>query len=162
MVQQVDLGEVPLSIQEHGAHPGWCPRCRKLHEAPLPEGSRGGLVGPTLTTLIAYLKDACHASFSTIRKSLRDLERVTISRRRLAWIIGKVSRALERPYEELLEGLPTQARLNVDEIDHKRTGDRTWTWCFRAGLYTLFKIDPTRSADVVIEVLGTEFDGVLA
>ena len=40
-------------------------------------------------------------------------------------------------------------------------GDRQWTWCFRAGLYTLFKIDPTRSADVLIEVLGAEFNGVL-
>lgn len=28
-------------------------------------------------------------------------------------------------------------------------------------LYTVFKIDPTRSADVLIAVLGTEFDGVL-
>ena len=36
-----------------------------------------------------------------------------------------------------------------------------WTWCFRAELYTLFKIDPTRCADVLIEVLGEEFDGVL-
>jgi transposase len=36
-----------------------------------------------------------------------------------------------------------------------------WTWCFRAGLYTLFKIDPTRSADVLIAVLGEEFNGVL-
>jgi transposase len=36
-----------------------------------------------------------------------------------------------------------------------------WTWCFRAELYTLFKIDPTRSTEVLINVLGTEFDGVL-
>src|SRR5262249_58910260 len=28
-------------------------------------------------------------------------------------------------------------------------------------LYTLFQIDPTRSADVLIDVLGAEFDGVL-
>ena len=28
-------------------------------------------------------------------------------------------------------------------------------------LYTLFKIDPTRKTDVLIKVLGTEFDGVL-
>ena len=32
---------------------------------------------------------------------------------------------------------------------------------FRAELYTLFKIDPTRSTDVLIKVLGMEFDGVL-
>ena len=33
---------------------------------------------------------------------------------------------------------------------------------FRASLYTLFKIDPTRSGEnVLIEVLGVEFNGVL-
>jgi transposase len=162
VVQQVDLRQVPLSIQEHRGHPAWCPRCQKLHEAPLPVGiERGGLVGPTLTALIAYLKGACHASFSTIRKFLRDVVRVTISRGQLARIIAKVSQALERPYEELLEDLPAQARLNVDETGHKRNGLRLWTWCFRARLYTLFKIDPTRSADVLIDVLGAEFNGVL-
>ena len=154
--------EVPLAIQEHRSHPGWCPHCQKVYEAPLPPGiERGGLVGPSLTTLIAYLKGACHASFSTIRKFLRDVVGVTISRGELARVIAKVSRALERPYEELLDALPDQARLNVDETGHKQNGERQWTWCFRAGLYTLFKIDPTRSADVLIEVLGAEFDGVL-
>ena len=162
IVQQVEIVAAPLSIQEHRSHPGWCQHCQKMYEAPLPPGiQRGGLVGPTLTTLIAYLKGACHASFSTIRKFLRDVVRVTISRGELARIIAKVSRVLERPYEELLEGLPTQARLNVDETGHKQNGRRMWTWCFRASLYTVFKIDPTRSADVLIAVLGTEFDGVL-
>ena len=162
VVQQVDIPEVPLVIQEHRSHPAWCPRCQKMYEAPLPAGIElGGLVGPTLTTLIAYLKGACHASFSTIRKFLRDVMRVTISRGELARIIGKVSQTLDRPYEELLEDLPAQAWLNVDETGHKQNGQRRWTWCFRARLYTLFKIDPTRSAEVLIEVLGTEFDGVL-
>jgi transposase len=162
VVQQVDVREVPVSIQEHRSHPAWCPRCQKMHAAPLPPGiARGGLVGPSLTTLIAYLKGACHASFSTVRKFLRDVVRVTISRGELARIIAKVSRALERPYEELLGALPDEARLNVDETGHKQNGQRQWTWCFRAGLYTLFKIDPSRSGDVLIEVLGTEFNGVL-
>jgi transposase len=162
VIQQVDIAEVPLSIQEHRSHPGWCPYCRVMHQAPLPPGiGRGGLVGPTLTTLIAYLKGACHASFSTVRKFLRDVVHVTISRGELARIIAKVSRALEQPYQELLDDLPGQARLNVDETGHKQNGQRQWTWCFRAGLYTLFKIDPTRSGDVLIAVLGAEFDGVL-
>src|SRR3954451_8355279 len=78
VVQQVDVREVPLSIQEHRSHPGWCPRCQVMHEAPLPPGiRRGGLVGPSLTTLIAYLKGACHASYSTVRKFLRDVVGVT-------------------------------------------------------------------------------------
>ncbi len=162
VVQQVDVREVPLSIQEHRTHPGWCPSCRKMYEAPLPPGiARGGLVGPSLTTWIAYLKGACHASYSTIRRFLRDVVHVTISRGELARIIAKVGRALERPYQVLLDDLPGQGRLNVDETGHKQNGDRQWTWCFRASLYTLFKIDPTRSGDVLIAVLGAEFDGVL-
>src|SRR3954454_24263409 len=28
VVQQVDIVEVPLSIQEHRSHPGWCPHCQ--------------------------------------------------------------------------------------------------------------------------------------
>jgi transposase len=162
VVQQIEIREVPLQIEEHCSHAGWCPHCREVRHAPLPLTiERGGLVGPRLTTLIAYLKGACHASFSTVRKFLRDVVQVTISRGQLAKIIAKVSRALDRPYEELLEGLPTEARLNVDETGHKRSGARMWTWCFRASLYTLFKIDPTRSGDVLIAVLGREFDGVL-
>src|SRR3954467_6206933 len=162
VVQQIEIHEVPLSIEEHCSHPGWCPHCQKLRHAPFPlTVERGGLVGPRLTTLIAYLKGACHASFSTVRKSLRDVVRVTISRGQLVKILGKVSAALEPPYAELLEDLPAQARLNIDETGHRQNGARMWTWCFRAGLYTLFKIDPTRSGDVLIEVLGKEFDGVL-
>jgi transposase len=162
VIQQVDIEQVALSIEEHRGHPAWCPHCWQFVEAPLPLPiERGGLVGPKLTTLIAFLKGICHASYSTIRKFVRDVVHVTISRGQLARIIGKVSQALEPSYQELLANLPSEERLNVDETGHKQNGDRLGTWCFRAALYTLFKIDPTRSADVLIEVLGTEFNGVL-
>jgi transposase len=162
VVQQVDIAAVPWEVQEHRSHPGWCPHCGKFCYAPLPLSiERGGLAGPRLTTVIAYLKGVCHASYSTIRRFVRDVIGLTISRGQLAKIIAKVSRALEQPYEELFRSLPDQERLNVDETGHKQNGQPQWIWCFRAGLYTLFKIDPTRSGDVLIKVLGAEFDGVL-
>jgi transposase len=162
VVQQIDIPVIPVLMEEHRSHPGWCTQCCQVHYAPLPVAvEEGGLVGPRLTTLIAYLKGACHASFSTVRKFLRDVVQVTISRGQLAKVLDKVSTALDEPYQELLLDLPRQAYLNVDETGHRRQGERWWTWCFRASLYTLFKIDPTRSADVLLEVLGQEFDGVL-
>jgi transposase len=164
IIQQIDidLREIPVHAEEHRAYGGFCPHCRRYHQAALPESiARGGLVGPRLTTLIAYLKGVCHASFSTIRKFLRDVVGVTLSRGQLAKVIGKVSQALEGPYEELLQGLPDEAALNVDETGHKENGLRMWTWCFRASLYTVFHIDPRRSGDVLLEVLGEEFQGVL-
>jgi transposase len=162
LVQQLDIEPTPIRIEEHRALAGYCRHCQQLHYAPLPAGiEHGGLVGPRLTALIAYLKGACHASYSTIRKFLRDVLQVTISRGQLAKVIGKVSQALDGPYQELLDRLPSEARLNVDETGHKDQGERWWTWCFRASLYTLFHIDPTRSGDVLLEVLGEEFNGVL-
>jgi transposase len=162
VVQQVDFGPPPLRIEEHSRPEYWCGRCQKSFHAPLPSRiEKGGLVGPRLTALIAYLKGVCHASFSTVRKFLRDVVQVTISRGQLAKVIAKVSAALEEPYRELLERLPGEGRLNVDETGHKDNGTLMWTWCFKAELYTLFKIDAHRSADVLLEVLGQEFDGVL-
>jgi Zn-finger nucleic acid-binding protein len=107
IAQRVEIATAPLIIHEHRSHPGWCPACRKEHYAPFPlDIERGGLAGPRLTTVIAYLKGACHASFSTVRKFVRDVLGVTISRGQLAKIIGKVSKALEAPCDERLRDLP--------------------------------------------------------
>jgi len=162
LLQQVEVLTVPLRIEEYQGLAAWCPHCQRVHYAALPAAvERAGLIGPRLTALIAFLKGACHASYSTVRKFLRDVVGVTISRGQLGKILAKVSEALDAPYAELLDRLPHEAVLNVDETGHKDNGDRWWTWCFRASLYTLFKIDPTRSGDVLLEVLGREFDGVL-
>ena len=120
---------------------------------------RGGLVGPRLTTLIANLKGACHASFSTIRKFLRDVVRVTISRGQPAKIIAKVSQALEAPYRELREHLPGQSHLNVDETGHKQNGDRMWTWCFRKSCTPVQDRSDTRRG-CADRSLGSEIDKI--
>jgi transposase len=162
VVQQVEIEVVPLHITEHRAEAGYCRHCQRVHYAALPSAvATGGMAGPRLTTLIAFLKGVCHASFSTIRKFLRDLVCLTISRGQLVKILAKVTQALDGPYQELLEHLPEQSRLNVDETGHKDGKEQWWTWCFRASLYTLFKIDATRSGDVLLKVLGDEFNGVL-
>jgi transposase len=162
VVQQVDIAKPPLTIERHTSPEYWCDHCERPYKAPMPSHiEKGGLVGIELTALIAFLKGGCHASFSTIRTFLRDVVRVTISRGELSKLIGKVSAALEKPYEELLLVLPSAAVLNVDETGHKDNGDRWWTWCFRAELYTLYHIDAHRSADVLMDLLGKEFQGIL-
>jgi hypothetical protein len=79
----------------------------------------------------------------------------------LVKLVRKVSASLEDPYEALCAMLPDEDRLNVDETGHKENGTRMWTWCFRAYLYTVYKISPSRGSKVLVEVLGEEFDGVL-
>ena len=161
-LQQMELETFAVTKQEHRSYPVWCERCRKVHYHPFPpEVLKEGLFKERLIALVAYMKAVDHASFSTIRKFIRDVLGEKVYRGYLRKVIEKASKALDQPYEELLHLLPLEQKLNVDETGHKENGNKFWTWVFRADLYVLFKIDQSRGSKVLIEVLGQEFDGVL-
>jgi transposase len=162
VLQQVELLPKPVQIEEHRRIVQCCRRCGKTVLPAWPEELRAaGLIGPRLTALVGFLKGPCHMSFSSIRKYFRDVLGVRISRGMLAKTIQKVSASLADPYDELLALLPAEDRLNVDETGHKQNGRRHWTWCFRTALFTWYNISTSRGSDVLLEVLGREFDGVL-
>jgi transposase len=162
VVQQVEVVKKPIHIEQHTGLCYWCEHCQKFHYAPMPAHiEKGQLIGPRLTAIVAYMKGTCHCSFSTIRKFLRDVVGITISRGQLSKLIQKASAAFGQAYNELLEYLPYEATLNVDETGHKENKKRFWTWCFRADAYTLFKIADTRGSKVLIDVLGEDFAGVI-
>lgn len=162
VIQQVELVPRLVEVTGHRAGAFYCRHCRQIHYASLPAAVvQGGLLGPELTALVSYLKGMCHGSFSTIRKLLRDVFQVTLSRGQLVKVLNKAAAAMAGAYAQLRALLPEEDHLNVDETGHKAHGKPWWTWCFRADLYTLFKIDPSRGSQVLIAMLGREFDGVL-
>ena len=161
-LQQVELKEKPLEVSEHRGVCYCCDSCEEKHYAPIPaEVKMGGLVGPRLTSVVAYLKGGCHASFSTIRKYVRDVLGLTISRGHLRNLVNKVSRALNDAYSALENLLRSQSTLNIDETGHKENGQRFWTWCFRAEAFVFFKISGSRGSDVLFELLGEDFSGTI-
>lgn len=162
IIQQIEIKDAPVEISEYRAFGYKCSKCGKFHYAQIPDDvGNAGLCGPTFTALIAYMKSAMHASFTTIRKFVRDVLKVKISRGQLAKLIDKAGRSLAVPYDELLKRIPLEQKLNIDETGHKDNGDKFWTWCFKAELYTLFKIDKSRGSKVLVEILGEEFDGLI-
>lgn len=164
VIQQMELVLPPemISVVGFRSHACWCRKCKQMHFAPFDDAvRRAGLMGPRLTALVAYLKGACHCSYSTIRKFIRDVLQVKISRGYLAKLIAKASDCLEDAHDALADRLPFEPALNVDETGHKDNGKPMWTWCFRSSLFTLFKIDESRGSDVLIKMLGVEFNGIL-
>jgi transposase len=162
IIQQIEFTEKPLIKIEHSSYPVWCEKCSKIHYMPFPpEVYKEGLFKERITSAVAFMKNVCHASFSTIRKFIRDVLGEKVSRGYLRKVIEKVSLSLEVPYNELLARLPLETTINIDETGHKENGKRFWTWVFRAELYVLFKIDKSRGSKVLIDVLGKEFNGVI-
>ncbi len=162
VIQQIDIVPVRYTVAEHQSFTSWCPQCQKEFTAPLPARVvNGGLLGPQLTALVAYLKGACHASFATIRKFFRDVLQLQISRGCLAAVINQVTAALGTSYQEFLRLVPEDEVVNVDETGHQLKKERWWTWCFRAELYVLYPLGAHRNAEVLMSILGKEYAGVL-
>ena len=161
-IQQIEITETPIIKSEHRSYAVWCPVCKKFHYQAFPKHViKEGLFQERITTLVAYMKGVCHCSFSTIRKYIRDVLNENVSRGYLRKILKKVTDSLNDSYDELLNRLPLETIINADETGHKDKGKRFWTWLFRTDLYVLFKIDKTRSTQVLIDVLGESFNGVL-
>jgi transposase len=162
IIQQAEIIDVPIHIEEHKAHAYWCKNCQKYHYSEFPpEVIKAGLFKAKMTALVAYMKNVNHSSFSNIRKFIRDVLHLKVSRGYLSKIIQKVSNSLEMAYEELLMLIPLVRKVNIDETSHKENGELFWTWVFKTDLFVLFKIDKSRGSKVLEEVLGKEFNGVL-
>ena len=165
VIQQVDLREKLFDVVEHHARLYCHRQSGRIEAAPLPaEVLRGGLLGPRLTSLIAYQKGGCHMSYSLIQRFLRDVLGLPISTGQLAKAVQKTSAALARSHEQGQLAVPQQDRLNVDETGHPECGRQLWTWGFHAPGpqgFTWFHIDPARSSEVLKEFLGEVFAGVV-
>lgn len=161
-IQQVEIVDKPFKVVEHTAYSVWCHDCGCYHQASLPQAIvRAGLFGPRLTSLAVYLKGRIHASYSGIRDFLQDVVNLQVSRGYVAKLLRKASQAFGAPYGQLIELLPQQTQLNSDETGHKNQGQRYWIWCFRAASFVVFKIDPSRGTEVLMRLLGEDFQGIL-
>jgi transposase len=162
IIQQVELVEQPFVVTEHTAQGYWCEGCQCIHYAAFPaEVVAGGLCGPRLTSLVCYLKGKLHGSYSGIQDFFRDVLGLEVCRGYLAKLNQKAAQAFAQPYAQLLSLLPQQAHLNADETGHKENGHRYWTWCFRAKDFIVFKIHTSRGSDVLLDILGQNFQGSL-
>jgi transposase len=165
VVQQIEWVEKPYRIIEHRVRRYVHVATGRMVTASLPdEIRRSGLLGPRMTAWIAYLKGAGHLSYRAIQLLFDEVMGLTLSVGLLAKTIGKVTETLGEPYEQLLAVLPRQPVLGIDETGHRHRGRRCWTWCLHApGLdgLTCFVIDVSRGSDVVKQLIGEDYAGVI-
>ena len=159
---QYELVERPIVLHAHRAHAYWCASCDTMQSASLPSALRqAGLVGPRLTGLIGYLKGSGHLSYTTLQALLDEGLGAPLSTGMLAKVVGKVSQALAPIYQPLLDALPDQERINIDETGHKDQGRLLWTWVLGTPSFTVFHIASSRSSQVLEDLLTLECEAVL-
>jgi transposase len=165
VVQQVELPRKLFYVTEHRARRYRCVQTGRIITAPLPpEVVKGGWMGPRLSTLACYLKGVCHGSYRTVHRFFSEVLGLDLSVGLLAKAIRKMTVALGDSYQELIDALPRQPVLGLDETGLRHCGDGHWVWCAHApgpeGL-TCFAIDPSRGSRVLNDILGPDYSGII-
>lgn len=159
---QIEVAACPVIVTEYSRGSGWCDQCQTTVKPDWPAGLvEAGLTGPGLIALIGYCKGACCMSIGAIKRFCRDCLHIQLSKGYIAKLLNRISGCLDAPYAELEQMLPNEPLVNVDETGHKDNGKRFWTWVFRAEMFTFFRVSPSRGSQVLLEVLGEEFNGLL-
>src|SRR5438067_5417052 len=158
--QVTELPPVKAHMTEYQFPNVGCRHCGKTTHAPLPDAIAGHF-GPQLTALIAYWTVVCRLPRRLVEAMLADVLGIEISlgSTQKAW--EEVSQAVAQPVQQLQEQLPREAVLNVDETGWRTNGDKRCIWALVAQQFVFYAVASTRSAAVLVALLGTVFRGIL-
>jgi transposase len=155
-----ELPEIQPSVTEYQQHRLIC-SCGCSTCGSLPPGVPTGQAGPRLIAFAGLLM-ACFRQSK--RRAAQFLSMILNQPASAGWMVllqNRAAAAVLPAYEELAEQLPAQAVLNIDESPTKEGQAKAWVWTFVAETFTFFACRTSRAADVVVELLGDSFTGVI-
>lgn len=156
-----ELPEIKPIVTEYQQQRLTCPCCGESTCASLPAGVPSGQSGPRLIAftvlLMAYFRQSKRRTAEFLQTLLGQPCSIglTVKHQNLA------AAALEPAYNELVDQLPNQARLGIDETPTKEDGQKAWLWTFVAGTFTVFGIRLSRAATILRDLLTSEFTGTI-
>lgn len=156
-----ELPEIRPHVSEYQRHRLRCGDCGETTCAELPAGVPQGQSGPRLIAfsglLMAYFRQSKRRTALFLEALLNQpcCAALTVKMQQ------QVTRALRPPYDELVEQLPTQPQLGMDESPTKEGTSKAWLWTAVASAFTVFGVRLSRAATLLDDWLGEAFDGVI-
>jgi len=158
--QVTELPLIEAHITEYQCQCVVCPECGQATQAELPREAQGQF-GPQLTALIAYLTVVCRMPRRMVRELLEQVLVIPLSLGSIQNSWEEASDAVAEPCAELERQLPHEPVVNSDETGYRTSGEKRWLWALVAANFVFYKIALTRGAEVLVELLGEVFAGIL-
>jgi transposase len=158
--QVTELPPIQAHIIEYQCHRVVCRECGESTRAAVPEEASGHF-GPQLTALIAYLTVVCRMPRRVVEALLAQVLGIEISLGSTQKCWEETSQAVAAPCQELENQLKNEPVLNVDETGWRTNGDKRYLWAFVAARYVVYTVAATRGSEVLIDLLGAVFRGIL-
>ena len=158
--QVTELPPIEAHITEYRCQRLLCPECGKTTQAAPPSEAQGHF-GPQLTALIAYLTVVCRMPRRVTQELLEQVLRIPVSLGTIQKSWEQASEAVAEPCAELERQLPHEPVVNSDETGYRTNGEKRWLWALVATNFVFYKIALTRGAEVLVQLLGEVFAGIL-
>jgi transposase len=158
--QVTELPPIEAHITEYQCPCVVCPECGKATQAELPREAQGQF-GPQLTALIAYLTVVCRMPRRVVRELLEQVLAIPLSLGTIQNSWEEASDAVAESCAELERQLPHEPVVNSDETGYRTSGEKRWLWALVAANFVFYKIALTRGAEVLVQLLGEVFTGIL-
>jgi transposase len=158
--QVTELPPVEMHITEYQCQCVVCPECGKATQAELPDEVQGHF-GPQLTAVIAYLTVVCRMPRRVVQEFLGQVLGIPLSLGSIQNSWEEASEAVAESCAELERQLPHEPVVNSDETGYRTSGEKRWLWAMVAANFVFYKIALTRGAEVLVQLLGEVFAGIL-
>src|SRR4051794_13866690 len=164
---QIDLPEPRPVITRFRVPVTRCPACYRRVQGRHPEQTSDALgaaavqYGPRLLGFAADLKHRVGASYRKCSSVLLTLTGLIVCSAALVRSGHRLRRLAQPSYDRLVEAARHSAVQHVDETGWKIGGRSAWLWVFADAHATLYRIRHSRGHEVVVEVLGDDYQGVL-
>jgi transposase len=155
-----ELPDIRPIVTEYQRHRLIC-ACGSSTCGDLPPGVPTGQAGPRLIAFSGLLM-ACFRQSK--RRAAQFLSMILNQPASAAWMVllqNRCADAVQPTYEELAAQLPAQAVLNIDESPTKEGPAKAWVWTVVATTFTFFACRTSRAADVLRDLLGEAYDGII-
>jgi len=162
-----DIPVVEVKTTRFVTYSGYCTSCHRRVRSQHPEqtsqatGAAGVMVGPRAKALAADLKHRLGVSYGKVSEVLNDAFGLQVSRSGWCQADQKLARTARPVYEELLEAIRQCSVVNADETGWRIGTLSAWLWVFTHRDLTVYTIRTNRSSDVVLDILGDHFSGIL-
>jgi transposase len=155
-----ELPQIKPIVTEYQQHRLVC-SCGCSTCGELPAGVPRGQAGPRLIAFAALLM-ACFRQSK--RRAAQFLSLIFNQPASAGWMVhlqNRAAAAVAPAYQELAEQLPGQSVLHGDESPTKQGSAKAWVWTFVAPTFTFFACRLSRGGEVVRDLLGKVWDGVM-
>lgn len=160
--QVLDIPEPRAHVTEIALHAGRCTSCGLVHRGIEPKGAPPGLLGPRASAVASALLVTQKVSRRDVQSILKDGHGIRASLGALSNGEKRTSNAVAEPVADVVAIAGAQPETNMDETGFGKTGGiRQWLWVAISSVATIFLVRGTRGADVVKEILGTDYTGTV-